>query len=94
MDALVYGELVAWDPIKKQRAWQVRHDKPSNGGILSTAGDLVFQGTWDGTFAAYDAEMAPPSGNTNQTAPFLPARSVMNWMANSISPWLRAVAAR
>jgi PQQ-dependent dehydrogenase (methanol/ethanol family) len=55
MDALIFGELVAWDPIKKQRAWQVRHAKPSNGGILSTAGDLVFQGTWDGTFAAYDA---------------------------------------
>jgi len=55
MDALIYGELVAWDPIKKQRAWQVQHAKPSNGGILSTAGDLVFQGTWDGTFAAYDA---------------------------------------
>ncbi|MFT5388924.1 MAG: quinohemoprotein ethanol dehydrogenase, partial [Porticoccaceae bacterium] len=55
MDALIFGELVAWDPIKKQRAWQVRHAKPSNGGILSTAGDLVFQGTWDGTFAAYGA---------------------------------------
>lgn len=55
MDALIYGELVAWDPIKKQRAWQVHHAKPSNGGILSTAGDLVFQGTWDGTFVAYDA---------------------------------------
>jgi len=60
MDALVYGELVAWDPVKKQRAWQVRHDKPSNGGILSTAGDLVFQGTWDGTFAAYDANNGTP----------------------------------
>jgi mono/diheme cytochrome c family protein len=60
MDALVYGELVAWDPIKKQRAWQVHHDKPSNGGILSTAGDLVFQGTWDGTFVAYDAENGTP----------------------------------
>ena len=34
---------------------RLRHAKPSNGGILSTAGDLVFQGTWDGTFAAYDA---------------------------------------
>jgi len=55
MDAIVYGELVAWDPVKKQRAWKVRHDKPSNGGTLSTDGDLVFQGTWDGTFAAYDA---------------------------------------
>ena len=55
LDALVYGELVAWDPIKQERAWTVRHPKPSNGGTLSTAGDLVFQGTWDGTFAAYDA---------------------------------------
>jgi PQQ-dependent dehydrogenase (methanol/ethanol family) len=54
-DALIYGELVAWDPVKKKRAWKVHHSKPSNGGILSTAGDLVFQGTWDGTFAAYDA---------------------------------------
>ncbi|MEC7621193.1 MAG: PQQ-dependent dehydrogenase, methanol/ethanol family [Pseudomonadota bacterium] len=55
LDALVYGELVAWDPIKQERAWTVRHPKPSNGGTLSTAGDLVFQGTWDGAFAAYDA---------------------------------------
>ena len=55
IDALIYGELVAWDPVKKQRAWEVHHNKPSNGGILSTEGDLVFQGTWDGTFAAYDA---------------------------------------
>ena len=54
-DALIYGELVAWDPVKKKRAWKVHHSKPSNGGILSTGGDLVFQGTWDGTFAAYDA---------------------------------------
>ena len=55
MDALVYGELVAWDPIKNERAWTVRHPKPSNGGTLSTAGNLVFQGTWDGVFTAYDA---------------------------------------
>ena len=55
LDALVYGELVAWNPIKQERAWTVRHPKPSNGGTLSTAGDLVFQGTWDGAFAAYDA---------------------------------------
>jgi len=55
-DALIYGELVAWDPIKKQRAWSVRHQYPSNGGILTTAGDLLFQGTQEGTFAAYDTE--------------------------------------
>ncbi|NND81758.1 MAG: PQQ-dependent dehydrogenase, methanol/ethanol family [Gammaproteobacteria bacterium] len=55
VDALIYGELVAWDPIQRQRAWAVRHKSPSNGGILSTAGDLVFQGTQEGVFAAYDA---------------------------------------
>ncbi len=55
VDALAYGELVAWDPIKKSRAWDIRHAKPSNGGILSTAGNLVFQGTQEGRFIAYDA---------------------------------------
>ena len=54
-DALIFGELVAWDPVKKQRAWQVRHSRAANGGILSTAGDLVFQGTREGRFVAYDA---------------------------------------
>lgn len=55
MDALVYGELVAWDPLERRSRWRVRHPKPSNGGILSTAGDLVFQGTQEGQFVAYNA---------------------------------------
>ncbi|MBT8115092.1 MAG: PQQ-dependent dehydrogenase, methanol/ethanol family [Arenicella sp.] len=55
MDALVYGDLVAWDPVKRRRVWQVRHPTSANGGILSTAGNLVFQGTQGGLFAAYDA---------------------------------------
>ncbi|MFT6006389.1 MAG: quinohemoprotein ethanol dehydrogenase [Pseudoalteromonas tetraodonis] len=59
-DALVYGELLAWDPIKQRRAWQVRHKYASNGGILSTAGDLVFQGTREGVFAAYDSRDGKP----------------------------------
>ena len=55
-DALVYGELIAWDPVKSISRWRVRLPKPSNGGVLSTAGGIVFQGTQDGEFAAYDAE--------------------------------------
>lgn len=55
VDALLYGELVAWDPVKQKRAWSVEHANVSNGGILSTAGGLVFQGTRDGAFSAYDA---------------------------------------
>jgi len=59
-DALVYGELVAWDPIQRKRVWQHKHSKLSNGGILSTAGGLVFQGTQEGLFVAYDAENGKP----------------------------------
>ncbi|MDE0840972.1 MAG: PQQ-dependent dehydrogenase, methanol/ethanol family [Porticoccaceae bacterium] len=55
MDALVYGELLAWDPLERRSRWRIRHPKPSNGGTLSTAGDVVFQGTQDGEFIAYDA---------------------------------------
>ena len=54
--ALVYGELLAWDPVKQQSAWKVKHHKPANGGVLSTAGELVFQGIGEGVFAAYNAD--------------------------------------
>jgi quinohemoprotein ethanol dehydrogenase len=49
------GSLVAWDPVRQKQAWKVRHDHLWNGGTLATAGDLVFQGTADGWFSAYDA---------------------------------------
>ena len=49
------GRLIAWDPIKQEPRWTVEHNNAWNGGILSTAGGLVFQGRLDGTFAAYDA---------------------------------------
>ena len=49
------GELMAWDPVTQKKLWGVRHPTPSNGGVMATGGDLVFQGTIDGTFKAYDA---------------------------------------
>lgn len=48
------GYLVAWDPVKQEKAWEVQHDVLWNGGVLSTAGDVVFQGTADGWFRAFD----------------------------------------
>lgn len=51
-----YGELVAWDPVTQKERWRVRQPKPINGGTLTTAGNLVFQGTADGKFAAYAAD--------------------------------------
>jgi quinohemoprotein ethanol dehydrogenase len=50
-----FGRLVAWDPVKQQERWRVEHVAPWNGGTLTTAGNLVFQGTADGRFVAYDA---------------------------------------
>ena len=53
---LIAGRLVAWDPVKQAEAWRVQHSGAWNGGTLSTAGNLVFQGTADGTFAAFAAD--------------------------------------
>ncbi len=49
------GHLLAWDPVKQEPAWRAPHRGFWNGGVLSTAGGLVFQGTGDGRFVAYDA---------------------------------------
>jgi quinohemoprotein ethanol dehydrogenase len=52
-----FGRLIAWDPIRQQPAWTHEHVSPWNGGTLTTAGNLVFQGTADGRFIAYDAKI-------------------------------------
>jgi quinohemoprotein ethanol dehydrogenase len=49
------GKLVAWDPVAQREAWSVQHEFLWNGGTLATAGGLVFQGTADGFFRAYNA---------------------------------------
>ena len=49
------GHLAAWDPVAQREVWRVQYEHPWNGGALSTAGDLVFQGDALGEFAAYDA---------------------------------------
>jgi len=48
------GTLVAWDPVKQQSRWIVRQETGWNGGVLATAGGLVFGGA-DRTFNAYDS---------------------------------------
>jgi quinohemoprotein ethanol dehydrogenase len=53
--ASVKGRLLAWDPVAQKQAWSFEHGGPWNGGVLSTSGELVFQGTADAHFAAYDA---------------------------------------
>ncbi|WP_034370951.1 PQQ-dependent dehydrogenase, methanol/ethanol family [Comamonas testosteroni] len=50
-----FGRLLAWDPVAQKAAWSVEHVSPWNGGTLTTAGNVVFQGTADGRFVAYHA---------------------------------------
>ena len=49
------GRLIAWDPVAREPRWTVEHGNAWNGGVLSTAGGLVFQGKLNGDFVAYDA---------------------------------------
>jgi quinohemoprotein ethanol dehydrogenase len=49
------GFLKAWDPVTQKERWRVALPGNWPGGVLSTGGDLVFQGRIDGRFVAYDA---------------------------------------
>jgi len=55
------GHLLAWDPLTQKLVWKVEHPGSNvyqgvvNGGVMTSAGGLVFQGTAYGKFFAYDA---------------------------------------
>ena len=49
------ASLIAWDPVKQKKAWEVPMSGLWNGGTLVSAGNLVFHGNATGEFAAYDA---------------------------------------
>ena len=49
------GRLVAWDPVLQKSRWTVNHPGLMSGGVLATAGNLVFQGRSDGRLLAYRA---------------------------------------
>jgi quinohemoprotein ethanol dehydrogenase len=53
---MLKGHLAAWDPVAQKEVWRVQHSTYWNGGVLATAGGLVFQGTADGRLVAYDAK--------------------------------------
>lgn len=50
-----FGELIAWDATTGTKAFSVPETRPLYGGVLATAGNLVFYGTVDGWFKAVDA---------------------------------------
>jgi PQQ-dependent dehydrogenase (methanol/ethanol family) len=60
MNAMVKGQLVAWDPVAQKAVWTVDHPYFWNAGVLTTGGGLVFQGAAEGKFVAYAAKTGKP----------------------------------
>ena len=50
------GEMVAWDVATGSRKWAIPEPAPVYGGVLATAGNLIFYGTLDNTFKARNAD--------------------------------------
>lgn len=54
--AATTGKLVAFNPKTGKVEWSVDHPAAWNGGTMTTAGNLVFQGTSAGQFKAFAAD--------------------------------------
>jgi quinohemoprotein ethanol dehydrogenase len=50
------GFLLAWDPVHQKEVWRFQYAGPWDSGIMTTAGNLVFQGNATHDFAAYRAD--------------------------------------
>jgi quinohemoprotein ethanol dehydrogenase len=50
------GALIAWDPIHERRVWEAPGASIWDGGVMSTAGGLVFQGDTSGRLNVYSAD--------------------------------------
>jgi alcohol dehydrogenase (cytochrome c)/quinohemoprotein ethanol dehydrogenase len=50
------GFLLAWDPVAQKAVWRVDYLGPWNGGVLTTAGNLVAQGDAAGNVNVYRAD--------------------------------------
>ncbi len=48
--------LSAWDPVRQREVFRIDGDGEWNAGVLSTAGNLLFQGDQKGEFAAFAAD--------------------------------------
>ena len=72
--------LLAWNPATQKPAWKVDTRSGINGGILATAGNLVFQGQIDGRLSAYKASNGKELWSFPAQAPVIAAP--ITYMAN------------
>ncbi len=93
MRATATASLLAWDPVAKRKVWQVETPPPWNGGTLSTAGGLVFQGQVDGHLVAYDARSGKrvwryPLGSAGSGTPISFSRKGRQYISLVVGPAL------
>ena len=83
--AMTTGALIAWDVAHQKQAWRVDQPSPWNGGVLSTAGNLVFQGNAGGTFVAYSADKGEKLWSFPTQTGVIAAPMTMRSRANNMS---------
>jgi PQQ-dependent dehydrogenase (methanol/ethanol family) len=48
------GRFIAWDPMTGKQVWEIKENLAAYGGVLTTAGGVVFYGTMEGWLKAVD----------------------------------------
>jgi len=69
----VKGYLSAWDPVLHKEAWRANYAGPWNGGVLTTAGNLVVQGSAAGNLTAYRADTGEKVWSASAQTPVMAA---------------------
>ena len=69
----VKGYLLAWDPVNQKEVWRANYLGPWNGGVLTTAGNLVVQGNAAGDFGAYRADNGQKLWSMSAQSPVMAA---------------------
>jgi len=67
------GYLLAWDPVAQKEVWRSEHVGPWNGGIVTTAGNLVIQGDATGHLNAYRADTGEQLWSIDVQSPIMAA---------------------
>jgi cytochrome c553 len=67
------GYLLAWDPVNQKEAWRFNYLGPWNGGVLTTAGNLVVQGNATGDLGAYRADTGQKLWSMSTQSPVIAA---------------------
>lgn len=67
------GSLLAWSPASGKAVWRISYPTFLNGGVLTTGGKLVFQGSVDGWLKAFAADTGKLAWQYDARAPILSA---------------------